>query len=123
LTGEFDEALGVRDVTWINANGSEMQDDEWTAEARCFGAVFDGRSRPSAAPQRGIDATLLMVLNGYHDLVDFTLPPAPEGRDWKLLIDTNLSKPEEADFAFGDVYQVTGNSLLLFLLNREKPAQ
>ncbi len=28
LTGQFDEGLGIRDVTWINANGEEMQRGE-----------------------------------------------------------------------------------------------
>ncbi len=29
LNGEYLEDLGVKDVTWINANGKEMEDEHW----------------------------------------------------------------------------------------------
>jgi len=62
------------------------------------------------------------VLNGHDDVVVFKLPEVPGGRDWLRLIDTNL--PEEDDeleeapvrFRFNHSYEVTGRSLLLFLL-------
>ena len=74
-----------------------------------------GPSRPH--PQRGEDATLLMVLNAYHDLVGFTLPETAGGSNWSLLIDTNLDEDAElGSFATGDSYGVTGRSLLLFAL-------
>jgi glycogen operon protein len=77
--------------------------------------LMDGRARPTGLPQHGDQATLLLVLNGYHDLVEFSLPPCGGSCRWRLLIDTNL--PELADtaqFAAGEVYGVTGRSLLLF---------
>ena len=61
-----------------------------------------------------------MVLNGYHDLVGFTMPETVGGWHWQLLIDTNL--PEDAEmgtFATGDIYGVTGRSLLLFALESD----
>jgi isoamylase len=33
LTGEYIEELGVKDVTWINANGQEMQNEHWVTKA------------------------------------------------------------------------------------------
>ena len=85
----------------------------------CFGMLMDGRAQATGIRQRGEDATLLMVLNAYHDLVRFTLPPSPGGQGWKLLIDTNLPEGEEQVFAFGDAYDVTGRSLLLFAMEAE----
>ena len=32
LTGALDEELDIRDVTWINATGAEMSDEEWADE-------------------------------------------------------------------------------------------
>jgi isoamylase len=33
----------IRDVTWINANGSEMQDQHWKDSGmKCFGVLIDG---------------------------------------------------------------------------------
>ena len=119
LAGEFNEALGVKDVTWINATGAEMSEEGWTdTNMRCFGMLMDGRAQSTGIGRRGEDATMLMVLNGWHDLVKFTLPQHPGGMSWSRLIDTNIpdDKPGSAAFPFGEVYGVTARSLLLFVL-------
>ena len=86
----------------------------------CVGMLMDGRAQPTGIRRRGEDATLLMVLNGYHDLVEFTLPETVGGWHWQLLIDTNLPEGAEmGSFAMGDVYGVTGRSLLLFALESD----
>jgi isoamylase len=116
LTGDFDEELQVRDSAWINASGSAMRDEDWQDDRmQCFGMLMDGRARPTGLPQHGDEATLLLVLNGYHDLVHFTLPPYGGDCRWRLLVDTNLPDLADApEFASGEAYGVTGRSLLLF---------
>ena len=119
LAGEYNEALGVKDVTWINATGAEMSAEGWAdRNMRCFGMLMDGRAQPTGIGRRGEDATMLMVINGWHDLVRFTLPMHPGGRRWSLLIDTNVPEhePSSSQFAFGTDYSVTARSLLLFTL-------
>ena len=89
LTGEYNEELGIKDVTWINASGAEMRAEEWSdSNMRCFGMVMDGRAQPTGIRRRGEDATMLMVLNAHHDLVEFALPETPGGREWSLMVDT-----------------------------------
>ena len=52
--------------------------------------------------------------------VDFTLPEVDGDGEWTLLIDTNMAKTEpETQFKPGDVYLVTGRSLLLFQQPRQ----
>jgi isoamylase len=120
LTGQYIEELGVRDVTWINANGLEMLDEHWgDSGMRCFGMLMDGRAQPTGIRQRGQDATLLLLINVHHDLVEFTLPECADGKAWSLLIDTNLSdNSAEGRYQFGDIYDVTARSLLLFVLDQ-----
>ena len=53
------------------------------------------------------------------------LPTVPGGRDWLRLLDTNLPDQDEdmedaLPFEFGHPYEVTGRSLLLFLLRPKK---
>jgi isoamylase len=119
LTGQLDEALGIRDVTWINANGSEMPDSDWKDESmKCFGMLIDGRAQKTGIKRRGEDKTVLMVVNSYEGLVDFTLPAFEGGESWSLLVDTNIPDAGAEDpFKFGSMYQVTGRSLLLFAVN------
>ena len=118
LTGEYNEELGVKDLTWINASGNEMRDEDWgDASMRCFGMLMDGRAQATGIRQRGNDATMLLVLNSHHDLVSFTLPETVGSDRWVRLIDTNLDEQDESDdFTTGDTYDVTGRSLLLFAL-------
>jgi glycogen operon protein len=118
LTGEFNAELGVKDVTWINASGAEMTAADWdNALVKCFGMLMDGRAQVTGIRKRGQDATLLLVTNSYHDMVEFVLPETPGGKGWELLADTNAPDLAEGrGFAFGVTYQVTGRSLLLFLL-------
>jgi glycogen operon protein len=118
LTGAYDEELEVKDLTWINASGAEMKSEDWSdGNMRCFGMLMDGRARPTGVRQRGTEATMLLVLNAHHDLVQFTLPACPGGDHWAIVLDTNVPDRETTeDFASGDQYQVTGRSLLLFAL-------
>jgi isoamylase len=122
LTAEYNEELGVKDVTWINANGSEMQGSQWAdANMRCFGMLMDGRAQTSGVRQLGHDATLLLVLNVHQDLVQFTLPKCVGGDRWSLLVDTNAPDgPEGNTFKMEAAYGVTAHSLLLFELQFEK---
>jgi glycogen operon protein len=119
MTGEWNEELQVKDVTWINASGQEMTGEDWgDGNMRCFGMLMDGRAQATGIRRRGSAATMLLVLNAYHDLVQFTLPDCTDGKHWKLLFDTNT--PDDArvePFEIGDVYTVTARSCLLFRLN------
>ncbi|MDQ2833987.1 MAG: glycogen debranching protein GlgX [Acidobacteriota bacterium] len=121
LTGEYNEELGVKDVTWINANGREMEDHNWGDHGmRCFGMLIDGRAQTSGVRQRGREATLLIVINDHHDMVQFTLPEAVGGNEWVLLVDTNVEGSDaDARFATGVTYDVTARSLLLFALDAQ----
>ncbi|HEV7732898.1 MAG TPA: glycogen debranching protein GlgX [Candidatus Binatia bacterium] len=115
LTGAYDEELDVKDVTWINANGTELTAENWAdGNMRCFGMLMDGRAKATAIKKRAEDATLLLVLNAHHDLVQFTLPECPDAGGWQRLLDTNDPDLDEARFKVGDAYGVTARSLLLF---------
>ena len=121
LTGEYNEELALKDVTWINASGAEMRAEDWDdGNMHCFGMLMDGRAQPTGIHRRGEDATLLLVLNAHHDLVDFTLPQTAGSRQWSLLVDTNLAAdPAPGSYATGDSYGATGRSVLLFALRAD----
>ena len=120
-TGAYNEALGVKDLTWINANGREMEDEHWgDSNMKCFGMLMDGRAQSTGIQKRGGDATLLLVINEHSDLVEFTLPESFGGDEWALLIDSNLEENDAAGiFKTGESYQVTSRSVLLFALKSD----
>ncbi|MBI5113470.1 MAG: glycogen debranching protein GlgX [Rhodovulum sp.] len=126
FTGEWNDEIGVRDVTWLTPAGSEMGAEQWgDPYAKCMGVVFDGRAQASGIRRRGSDATMLLIVNAAEIPVKFTLPEVAAGNGWARLIDTNVEHVEldEEDlprFGFGDEYEVTSRSLLLFRLIPER---
>jgi isoamylase len=120
LTGDYNQDLGVKDVTWINANGAEMQAEDWgETNMQCFGMLLDGRSQATGIRHRGQDTTMLLVMNAHSDVVSFTLPECIDGQEWDLLVDTNIPDEDGGNFAIGDQYGVTARSLLLFELRTD----
>jgi isoamylase len=121
FTGALDEELDIKDVTWINASGAEMQQNDWQdPRMRCFGMLVDGRARPTGLRQRGTEATMLLVVNGHHDFVEFTLPRYPGGDHWERVLDTRILDPERSGAQLvaqsGHVYGMSARSLALFAL-------
>jgi glycogen operon protein len=118
LTGQYDEELEVKDLTWIDASGEEIRSDQWNdGNMRCFGMLLDGRARETGIRRRGELATLLIVFNSWQDVVNFKLPAANGGSGWTSVLDTNLAQTgEHADFDVGHEYAVTGRSLVVFQL-------
>jgi isoamylase len=125
LTGKEDGDLGVKDVAWLTPSGTEMTPVHWDDDnARCMGVLLDGRAQETGVRRIGTDATLLVVLNAHDDVVKFTLPAAPGGREWVCVVDTNQPHLNSIPrFSFGHVYEVTGRSLLLFMLRPEAGAR
>ncbi len=119
LTGAYNEELGVRDVTWINANGADMTPEAWEdSNTRCFGMIMDGRAQATGIRRAAGDATLLLILNAYHDVVEFTLPEVAGGETWSRIFDTNVPDLAAETFPTGKTYSVTGRSVLLFERSR-----
>ncbi len=120
LTDAYNKELDIKELTWVNAGGGEMEPGEWE-RAQCFGLMLDGRAQPTGIRKRGGDATLLMIFNAWRDVVEFALPSqGGASQHWTLMIDTNLSEEamemEIETFKFGQKYTVTGRSFLLFAL-------
>ncbi len=118
LTGTYNDELGIKEVSWINAGGAEMTAAEWdNAATHCLGMLMDGRAQATGIRRPASDATLLWVLNAYHDVVAFTLPEVAGGRNWGLLFDTNApDRVSEETFMFGEAYEITGRSAVMFVL-------
>jgi isoamylase len=121
LTGRLIEDLGVKDVTWLAPDGSEMTEAQWKdSRMLCFAASFDGRAQTSGITRRGSDASALLIFNAWHDAIEFNLPKST-AQKWTRVIDTAAADSTEA-VSFDDkkTYLVTGRSLLLFIAERDR---
>ncbi|KIV73715.1 Glycogen debranching enzyme [Pseudomonas sp. FeS53a] len=121
LVGDYNEELGVRDVTWLAPDGGEMTPEQWDdGHTRSLGVLLDGRAQPTGIRRSGADATLLILLNAHHEGVAFQLPEVAQGVAWVCLADT--ARPDERGLArheFGEEFVVTGRALVLFELRKE----
>ena len=121
LKGEYNPDLDAKDVRWLTPVATDLDTDQWEdPNARCFGMLMDGRSQATGIKRPAMDATALLILNAHHDVVNFTLPDVAGGTSWHCLIDTNETNSWDGDsFLSGEVYEITGRSVVLFVLEPE----
>jgi isoamylase len=94
--------------------------EEWHDPiAQCFGLMLNGKAGDYRTPEgrSADDEVLLIVMNAYHDMVPFKLPQTAGGVGWRRLLET--TDPEMAEdaavHATGDIFEVPGRSLILFI--------
>jgi glycogen operon protein len=111
---------GIRDIVWLDPNGSEMTEQQWRESyARTLGVFLSGRAL-NEQNERGqivIDSDFLLLVNAHHEQVDFDIPMQPADARWVLRFDT----ADPAGFEIrrrvlrpGETYVVQGRALALF---------
>ena len=111
-----------RDVAWYGADGHEMTEAEWTAEwTRSMGLMLNGKTL-QVSDENGDsmqDDSFLILVNAFHEGVEFTLPPAPNGSPWSQVMDTeNIDDPFQS-VKVGEKAIVGGRSMKVFSDNKE----
>jgi glycogen operon protein len=109
---------GVKDVTWLRADGRELAEKDWNdPELRALGMLIPGQASDEVdergRPNRG--ATLLLLANAGERARYFQLPALPEPGRWRELVNT-AQAPREVE---GDALRLVPHSLVL--LEREEP--
>jgi len=83
---------GVKDITWINADGTEMTDDTWARDyAMVLGVMLSGDSTDlrDFRQQPIRDTTLLLFFNAAAGDVNVVLPGS-DADIWRQVIDTSV---------------------------------
>ena len=113
--GQVIDHRGVKDLTWLRADGEELTEADWKdAAAHSLGMLIDGQSTDETddegRPIRG--ETMLVLVNASEVAVDFTLPQG----SWSTVVDT-ACKPQSPNGR----YQIKPFSLVL--LSRESSSR
>jgi glycogen operon protein len=112
----------VKDIMWFNPGGTEMNDDEWTTGfVRTLGMLLSGDTI-DVADEHGEpihDDTFLMLLNAFHEPLNFVLPGQEDVR-WELILDTQneagfLEPPQI--WSAGDDFELGGRTFCLMKLS------
>ena len=98
LNGRYSEEAGVKDLTWLNPSGAEMQEADWSdAGARSVGLVLEGKAQHSGVREHANDATLLILINAWQEGVSFKLPDDEQTPlHWKLMVSTDEALDRES---------------------------
>lgn len=108
FTGEHIPALRGRDLTWLRADGAELNDGDWDeGSGLVLGALLAGsavdsegntafydetdewRAEQGDQPNHHAEADLVLLLNGGSASVTFQLPERGRHRGWTRLVDTD----------------------------------
>jgi isoamylase len=107
------EGSAHKDVTWLRADGHEMEGQDWgDADAHVLGMLIDGHATDEVDDrgQKVSGDTLLIIANGGEADVQFGLPPLDGGNIWVMMIDTAR---RDLPVVRGDSVEVQAHSLVL----------
>jgi isoamylase len=109
-----------KDIAWYAADGREMGQGDWNADwARSIAVMFNGHTLDVTDDfgQPVTDDTFLVILNSYHQKVRYTLPDSPNGRGWRLVLDTAEAEDPFLAREVEREFDVVGRSLVLLKEN------
>jgi isoamylase len=106
----------VRDIAWYNTTGEEFSDENWGSSwNRSLALLLNGKTL-QVSDENGDpveDDSFLMVINAFHEGVEFTLPPPPNGRPWKYALNTENVDDPFAKSPAGEKITVGGRTFVL----------
>ena len=119
LQGRNIRGSDVKDISWFEPSGKEMDDAAWNNQvAHCLGLRLAGTGLEEL-DEKGdllLGDTLFMMLNASMESVVFTLPAHLEGARWERLLDTSESQWGRRSFLRDHNYKLRSHTLALLRL-------
>ncbi|HEX6933777.1 MAG TPA: glycogen debranching enzyme, partial [Streptosporangiaceae bacterium] len=114
---------GSVDIGWCRPDGGEMSDEDWGSGIGSVGVFLNGEAITDRdrRGQRITDDSLLLLFNGHHEPIDWTLPKQ-WGEWWDLVVDTAASERAGTSGSSGQTLPVASRSVVV-LIRRDAPPQ
>ncbi|WP_354642387.1 glycogen debranching protein GlgX [Kitasatospora camelliae] len=115
FSGRTAGPAGQRDLAWFGPRGKEMTEADWFTPTAVLGMLLSG-SAMSERDQRGRpvrDDSFLLLLNGGHEPVVFTLPGEPWPAWYESVVDTAEQEPPAPGRRVSGAVTLVGRSLQL----------
>jgi isoamylase len=111
------------DIAWYGTDGKELGEGAWNSSwIRSFGLMLNGQTL-NVCDQLGspvIDDSFLLLVNAYHEPLNFVLPPTPEGGLWKGLLCTDDIASPFKPYPVRKRVRIAGRSLRLLYEKRPR---
>ncbi len=104
------------DVEWLGTDGAPMTDEDWNdAQNKCLTMFLNGSAipEPNLRGERIVDDSALVLFNASGNPVDFALPPADHGREWRVELGTGDTIDIGQSLEAGTTLERPGHSLLI----------
>ncbi|MBD2020299.1 glycogen debranching protein GlgX, partial [Leptolyngbya sp. FACHB-36] len=116
--GQAIHGSDVSDIAWFNPDGCSMSDEQWHAGyAKSIGIFLNGEELPDCDIQRNriCDDSFFLCFNVHWDLIEFTLPPQLQNRNWRAIVNTKQPRfvDEQITFSGDKTVPVMGRSLVI----------
>jgi isoamylase len=111
----------------VTPSGNEATGEDWNNPvALSLGYVLSGAAGEFFTPggQRDIDESFFVMMNAYHEDLDFRFPSLAAPMSWEPLIDTSQPTGFAANgrlYAPGEVYRLQAHSFALFINRAPRP--
>jgi isoamylase len=111
---------GLPDIAWLSADATVMDDEDWTHGSVRPLSVFlngEGITEPGLRGEEIVDDSFLLLLNPSHEDAAITLPDAPLGQKWQLVLDTSsgfVTATDSPVVAATKAHSLVSRSLALF---------
>jgi glycogen operon protein len=115
----------IRDISWYRADGDEMTDEDWADDKlRALSFLIRGEAGEyhlTAIGEPQPDDSFLIILNAFHEPVEWVIPALEVGAAWERLLDTDTDDGFAAGQFHDDksVYTVQPRSFVL-MVRRER---
>ena len=91
LSGESTGGPGPPDAWWFRLDGRRMTQRDWHADGHVLGLFLNGDAiaELDGRGPRVTDDSFLLLFNGHHEDMDFTIPREVYGERWEPVVDTS----------------------------------
>ncbi|MEQ9669431.1 glycogen debranching protein GlgX [Coleofasciculus sp. G2-EDA-02] len=108
----------VKDIAWFNPDGGDMTEDQWLAGyTKAIGIFLNGEEIAARGDEgeRVMDDSFFLCFNAHYEMIEFTLPPGLQDREWLVVIDTDKPRfiEEEIRYTEDKPIPVTARSVMV----------
>jgi glycogen operon protein len=103
------------DIVWYSPDAEVMDDADWVSTQQAVTVFLNGEAIPDK-DDRGrpvLDDHFLLLINGHHDPVDFTVPDGIDTTSWGVVVDTTSGFGATDRWETGSTREVPGRAVVV----------
>ncbi|MGD8151344.1 glycogen debranching protein GlgX [Ornithinimicrobium sp. Y1694] len=104
------------DIVWYTADGEVMTSADWLTHEQAVIVFLNGEAIPDK-DERGrpvVDDHFLLLFNGHHEAVPFTVPSGIDATTWRVVVDTSGDDvDDDLPWVTGETYEMPPRAVVV----------